>query len=153
MFTCVRICSAASDGYSLNSAVSSFTTSPPPPTCPGALGANSVTIASLPYTTMGQTTCGSGNNVYCDEPWQLFAVAQTTTREKDRTYIFTAPYTAQYNILLTTVSDDDAGLVLYHGCPFTPGSTCEGSAQSTTGLTRTLTPTLTAGQDLLSSGG
>src|SRR5690606_2684264 len=64
---------------------------------------------------------------------------------EDKTYIFTATTSGQHTILLTTGSDQDAGIVLYEGCPFSAGSTVVAFAQSTTGLTRTLTPTLTAG--------
>ncbi|MFZ1665453.1 MAG: hypothetical protein WAU08_08635, partial [Flavobacteriales bacterium] len=122
-----------------------FTTPAPPPVCPGSLGATSVTIASLPYQTTGQSTCGSGNNVTSTNVVAVCGSANYYLAE-DRTYIFTATVNGVYNILLTTTGDYDAGITLYHGCPFTPGSTCEGNAQSTTGLTRILTPTLTAGE-------
>ncbi|MBX2972800.1 MAG: hypothetical protein KF797_06845, partial [Flavobacteriales bacterium] len=138
-------CSANGDGFSDNTAVVAFTTQAPPPECPGSLGANSVTIGSLPYSTTGQSTCGSGNNVTAANV--IVACGSTSYYgAEDRTYTFTAPVTGVYNILLTTGTDQDAGIMLYQGCPFTSGSTCVGNAQSTTGLTRTLTPTLTMGE-------
>ncbi len=133
-------CTGSSNGYSTNASTSYFNA----PTCPTGLGVNSVTIGSLPYSTTAQTTCGSGNNVTSTNVVSVCGSASYYLAE-DRTYIFTPTSTGVYNILLTTGTDDDAGIQLYQGCPFTSGSTCVANAQSTTGLTRTLNPTLTSG--------
>lgn len=129
------------NGFSTWSTGATFTTLP---TCPGGLGVNSVTVSSLPYSTTGQTTCGSGNNVTSTN---VVSVCGSTSYygAEDRTYIFTPSTSGVHNILLTTATDDDAGIMLYQGCPFTAGSTCVANAQSTSGLTRTLSPTLTSG--------
>jgi hypothetical protein len=133
-------CTGGGNGYSSNSSTSYFNA----PTCPGGLGVNSVTVGSLPYSTAGQTTCGSGNNVTSTN---IASVCGSTNYygAEDRTYIFTPTVTGMHTILLTTATDDDAGIMLYQGCPFTAGSSCVANAQSITGLTRTLTPALTNG--------
>ncbi|HMN04973.1 MAG TPA: GEVED domain-containing protein [Flavobacteriales bacterium] len=119
-------------------------TPPPPPTCPSGLGPNTVSIASLPYTATGHSTCGNGNNITSTN-----AVACGNTSYyggEDRTYIFTAPVSGEYTITVTTGSDQDAGITLFQGCPFDGGSTCVGFSQSLSDLVRTITATLTAGE-------
>ena len=34
-----------------------------PPSCPGSLGAGVVAVPSLPYSSLGATTCGKGNDI------------------------------------------------------------------------------------------
>ncbi|MBL7952017.1 MAG: T9SS type A sorting domain-containing protein [Flavobacteriales bacterium] len=132
-------CTGAGNGYSTNASTTYFNT----PTCPSGLG-SAITVGSLPYAITGQTTCGAGNNVTSTN---VASVCGSTSYygAEDKTYIFTPTVTGVHNILLTTAADYDAGIMLYQGCPFTPGSTCIGNAQSTSGLTRTLTPSLTNG--------
>jgi len=103
-----------------------------PPVCPAGLGVNSVTVTSLPYLTTAQTTCGSGNNVTSTNVVSVCGSTNYYSAE-DRTYIFTPTTTGVHTILLTTSTDDDAGIQLYQGCPFTAGSTCVANAQSTIG--------------------
>jgi hypothetical protein len=103
-----------------------------------------ITIGSLPYSTgTGQTTCGNGNNVTSSNAAVVCGSTNYYSAE-DKTYIFTPTTTGVHNILLTTVTDDDAGIQLYQGCPLS-GGTCIANSQSTTGLTRTLAPNLTNG--------
>gem|GEM_PF-2315553 len=103
-----------------------------------------ITIGSLPYSTgTGQTTCGNGNNVTSSNA-AVVCGSSSYYGAEDKTYIFTPTSTGIHNILLTTVSDDDAGIQLYQGCPLS-GGTCIANSQSTTGLTRTLAPNLTNG--------
>ncbi len=132
------------DAVGCNSTIFSYTTAAGP-TCPGSLGAGTVTVGSLPYASgAGQTTCGNGNNVTSSNS----TVCGSTSYYggEDKTYIFTPTSTASHTILVTTAADEDAGITLYQGCPFTgSGGTCVGFAQSTTGLTRTIITTLTAG--------
>ena len=111
--------------------------------CPSGLGAGSL-VVTLPYNGTGLTNNGAGNNVTATN---VACVAGSTSYygALDKTYIFTPTVTGTYDFLLTTTTDDDAGIMLYQGCPFTLGSVCVANAQSTTGLTRTLSPTLTAG--------
>lgn len=109
------------------------------------LGAGTVTVGSIPYSATGQTTCGNGNNITSNN---VAAVCGSTSYygAEDKIYIFTPTATGVHTILVTTATDDDAGIMLYSGCPLAgSGSTCIANAQSTTGLTRTLTPTLTSG--------
>jgi Secretion system C-terminal sorting domain len=120
----------------------SFTTLTPP-TCPSSLG-SPVTVASLPYDSgAGITTCGNGNNVTSTNATTCGSTSYFGG--EDRTYIFTPTATTVHNIVLTTTTDDDAGIQLYNGCPFSGGGTCVANSQSTTGLTRTISPSLTAG--------
>ena len=112
--------------------------------CPAGLGATATTISSLPYSISGQSTCGAGNNVTSANVPVAVGDIRYYTGE-DRTYTFTPTSTGTHNILLTTAADDDAGLVLYQGCPYTAGSTAVAFSQNATTLTRTLTPSLTAG--------
>jgi len=120
-------------------------TPPPPPSCPGSLGAGTVNISSLPYDSgTGQTNCGNGNNITSSNA--TICGSSSYYGGEDKTYTFTPPVSGVHTILLTTAADDDAGITLYEGCPFLgTGGTCVAQAQALTGLTRTLTPTLTAG--------
>jgi hypothetical protein len=128
------------DGYSSWSSAINFTT---PRSCPTDLGPGSVIIDSLPYA-VSTSNCGAGNNVTSGNV-AVIAGSSNYYGGEDKTYIFTPAVNGVYEILLTTATDDDAGIVLYEGCPFTSGTTVVGFAQASTGLTRTLTPELTAG--------
>jgi hypothetical protein len=134
-------CTGSGNGYSSNVSSSYFN----PPTCPASLGAGTVNIASLPYSGTSQTTCGNGNNVTGTNVTTVGSASANYYGGEDKTYIFTPTVTGVYTITMTTTTDDDAGLVLYQGCPYTSGSTVVAFAQNTTGLTRVLTPALTSG--------
>ncbi|MBL7885782.1 MAG: fibronectin type III domain-containing protein, partial [Flavobacterium sp.] len=136
----VRTNCTGGDGSSTWAGPVAFTTKK---SCPTGLGAGSLTV-SLPYSATGLTNSGAGNNVTATNVACVSGSANYYGAE-DKTYIFTPSSTGVHTILLTTATDDDAGIMLYQGCPFTTGSTCVANAQSTTGLTRTLTPTLTSG--------
>jgi hypothetical protein len=117
-------------------------TQPPPPTCPGGLGAGTVNIASLPYNGVGLTNCGNGNNITSANA----TVCGSTSYYggEDRTFIFTPTVTGVYDIILTTASTW-TGLMLYAGCPFLgQGGSCVAQSQSSTG-NKTLNVNLTAG--------
>jgi len=117
-------------------------TNPPPPTCPGGLGAGTVNIASLPYNGVGLTNCGSGNNITAANA----TVCGSTSYYggEDKTFVFTPTATGVYDIILTTASTW-SGLMLYAGCPFLgQGGTCVANAQSSVG-NKTLNVNLTAG--------
>jgi Secretion system C-terminal sorting domain/N-terminal domain of BNR-repeat neuraminidase len=113
-----------------------------PPTCPGGLG--SPVTASLPYNSgTGITTCGNVNNVTSTNA--TICGSSNYYGGEDRTYIFTPTATGTHNIVLTTTTDDDAGIQLYNGCPFLGGGTCVAFSQASTGLTRTISTSLTSG--------
>ena len=131
-------CSGSGNGYSGNASASYLN----PPVCPANLGAGTVTISSLPYSATGLTTCGNGNNIKSTNVANVCGAVDYYGAE-DKTFIFTPTVSGTYTILATTATDDDAGIMLYAGCPFT--GTCVANAQATSGLTRTLTPTLSAG--------
>ncbi len=117
-------------------------TQPPPPTCPGGLGAGTVNIASLPYSATGLTNCGNGNNVTSTNA--TVCGSSSYYGGEDRTFIFTPTVSGVYDIVFTTTSTW-SGLMLYAGCPFLgQGGTCVANAQSSTG-NKTLNVNLTAG--------
>jgi hypothetical protein len=132
------------DAVGCNATVFSYTTAPL--TCPANLGAGTVNVASLPYNSgAGQTTCGNGNNITSTTA-SIVCGSSNYYGGEDKTYIFTPTTTASYTILVTTTTDQDAGITLYQGCPLVgQGGTCVGNAQSTSGLTRTIVANLTAG--------
>ncbi|HRE79070.1 MAG TPA: GEVED domain-containing protein, partial [Flavobacterium sp.] len=137
----VRTNCTGGDGSSTWAGPIAFTTRK---SCPTGLGGGSITITTLPYSATGLTNSGAGNNVTATNV-SCVAGSASYYGAEDKTYIFTPTVSGVYTILLTTATDDDSGIMLYQGCPFTTGSVCVANAQSTSGLTRTLTPTLTAG--------
>ncbi len=118
------------------------TTPAPPPTCPGGLGAGTVNIASLPYTGVGLTNCGNGNNITSANA--TVCGSSLYYGGEDRTFIFTPAASGLYDIIFTTTSTW-SGLMLYAGCPFLgQGGSCVANAQSSSG-NKTLNVNLTAG--------
>ena len=117
-------------------------TPPPPPTCPGGLGAGTVNIASLPYNGVGLTNCGNGNNVTSANA--TVCGSSSYYGGEDRTFIFTPTVSGLYDIVFTTTSTW-SGLMLYAGCPFLgQGGSCVAQSQSSSG-NKTLNVNLTAG--------
>jgi hypothetical protein len=114
------------------------------PHCPNGSGSGSVIIPSLPYSAAGQTTCGAGNGVTA-EVVQVVGGDAAHYAGEDKTYIFTPTVSGVHKITLTSAVNANAGMVLYQGCPFTPGSSVVGFAQDNTGLTNTLFPMLSSG--------
>ena len=112
--------------------------------CPANLGAGLVNVPALPYTYTNQTTLGSGDNVTTSNPYCI-AGSPSYYGGEDKTYIFTPVVSGTHTITLTTSGVDRAGIMLYQGCPFTPGSSCVGFTQSISGSTRVLTRSLTSG--------
>ncbi|MGL2964597.1 beta strand repeat-containing protein, partial [Flavobacterium sp. RSB2_4_14] len=107
------------------------------------LGAGTVVVSSLPYSATAQTTCGNGNNVTSLNA-SVVCGSSSYYLAEDKTYVFTPTSTGVHTILITTSTDDDAGIMLYQGCPLS-GGTCVANAQGTAGLTRTLSQNLTSG--------
>ncbi|MBI5539111.1 MAG: SprB repeat-containing protein, partial [Bacteroidia bacterium] len=103
-------------------------TAPPPPTCPGGLGTYT-SIASLPYTHNGQTTCGDVDNITSANIITCGSTSYNTG--EDYVYVFTPATTGSITIGVTSTGTY-MGLQLFDGCPFSTG-TCSWSAQSSAG--------------------
>lgn len=119
-----------------------ITAPPPPPTCPGGLGAGYTAIASLPYNSGAQTTCGMVNNLTSTNVSPVCGSSAYYGGE-DAVYSFTPTTTGTISIDVASTGSW-MGVALYQGCPFS-GGTCVGTAQSSAG-NQTLCPTVTAGQ-------
>jgi hypothetical protein len=115
-------------------------TSPPVLTCPAGLGTGVVNVASLPYTSGSQTTCGKVDDITSTN----VATCGSTLYYggEDAVYVFT-PTTSGSSTIVLTSAGSYTGMMLYAGCPVA-GGTCVGSAQSSTGG-KSLCVNLTAG--------
>ena len=132
----------AANGFSANAGPVTATTAP---SCPSGLGAGLNTIASLPYSATGLTTCGNGNNVTAANTSPLTCGNTNYLGGEDATHVFTPAVTGQITITMTT-SASWTGLLLYSNCPFSGnGTTCVGASTGSLG-NKTLTATVTAGQ-------
>ncbi|HEX8516199.1 MAG TPA: fibronectin type III domain-containing protein [Bacteroidia bacterium] len=111
-----------------------------PPVCPGALGSGNVSIASLPYSATGQTTCGAGdeltttNTAVCGSTSYLY--------DEDKVYIFTPAVSGQITVTLNS-TQSWTGATLYQGCPFS--GTCVSYVQSSSSGSKTFCANVTAG--------
>jgi hypothetical protein len=99
-------------------------------------------IASLPYNSGAQTTCGQVNNVTSTNASPICGSSAYYGGE-DAVYTFTPTSTGPVGINVTSTGSW-MGIMLYQGCPV-GGGTCMGSAQSSLG-SQSLCATLTAGQ-------
>jgi hypothetical protein len=109
----------------------------------GACGMCGVTsVASLPFSLSGQTTCGAGNDVTSSNVTNICGSSSYYGGE-DAVYTFTPASTGAVTIGVTS-SGSYMGLMVYSGCPNSGGS-CVGNAQSSSG-NQTLCVTVTAGQ-------
>jgi hypothetical protein len=99
--------------------------------CPGSLGLGTTSVASLPYTHSAQTTCGKANDITSTN---VSAVCGSSLYYggEDVVYYFTPTTSGQITITLTSTGSW-TGMMLYAGCPFSVGSTCVGTEQSSTG--------------------
>lgn len=125
-----------------NLTISAPAASPP---CSTFLGTGIVNIASLPYSSTGNTTCGmvddlnSSNTVVCGSSSYLGG--------EDVVYVFTPSTTGQMSISLTSTGTYTS-LNLFEGCPISNGcttsGTCVANEQSSTG-SKSLCANVTAG--------
>ncbi|MCX7728431.1 MAG: T9SS type A sorting domain-containing protein [Bacteroidia bacterium] len=89
-----------------------------------------IQIATLPFTSGAQTTCGKGNDLTSTNVSNICGSSSYYTGE-DVVYSFTPTTTGQISINLTS-GGSYTGLMLYQGCPFS-GGTCITYTQSSTG--------------------
>lgn len=122
-----------------NISISAVTPVPSGCACIGSI----VSIASLPYSSGAQTTCGSGNDVTSGNVTNVCGSTIYYTGE-DVVYSFTPTATGQITITLNS-SGSYTGLMLYKGCP-SSGGTCVNYAQSSTGSKTLTCINVTAGQ-------
>jgi hypothetical protein len=96
-----------------------------PASCPSNMGSGNVSIASLPYSGTGQTTCGAGDDITADNA--VTCGSTSYLADDDKVYTFTP--TASGNITVTLNSTQSwTGATLYEGCPFS--GTCVAYVQS-----------------------
>lgn len=116
--------------YHYSSSVASTTTFgicvTDPPTCPSGLG-TTVSVASLPYSSTGRTTCGKGNEI--TQTNAVICGSNNYYRGEDEVFIFTPSTSGQITITQSNTSGT-VGIMLYDGCPFS--GTCVGYVQSST---------------------
>lgn len=132
-FRCVLTCS----GFSTAStpATASLIATGACPLC------NVQSIASLPFSLTGQTTCGQGDDVTSSNVTNICGSSLYFGGE-DVVYSFTPTASGNININVTSTGSY-MGIMLYNGCP-TSGGTCAGSAQSSAG-NQSLCVNVTAG--------
>ncbi len=119
------------DYYSGYPATTSFTicvTSPVIPTCPAGLGTGVVNVASLPYSSLGRTTCGKANDLTASNSVVCGSTSYYTG--EDEVFIFTPTLTGNITISLTS-SGSWTGMMLYSACPFS--GACIAYVQSSSG--------------------
>ncbi len=133
-YRCVLTCS----GFSTASAPATATIA--------ALGVcaicNIISVASLPYSQTGQTTCGQGNDVTSTNVTNVCGSSLYYGGE-DVVYSYTATATGLLNINVTSTGSY-MGVTLYQGCPIS-GGTCVGNAQGFSG-NQNLCANVTMGQ-------
>ncbi|MEQ1732432.1 MAG: hypothetical protein ABL940_02105, partial [Bacteroidia bacterium] len=100
-----------------------------PPVCPSGIGTGNVTVASLPYSITGQTTCGMVNNITAASVTNICGSSAYYEGE-DVVYNFTPTTSGNISITLTSAGTKTA-LMLYQDCPFS--GSCVNFSQSTTG--------------------
>ncbi|MBL0047173.1 MAG: T9SS type A sorting domain-containing protein [Bacteroidetes bacterium] len=103
-------------------------TTPVMPTCPTALGTGVVNVASLPYTSIGRTTCGKVNDLTASNV--VVCGSSSYYTGEDEVFVFTPSSSGNITISLTS-SGSWTGMMLYAACPFS--GSCVGFAQSSVG--------------------
>ena len=113
--------------------------------CP--LGTGAVTIASLPYSSVGRTTCGKFNDQGVNNTSSLGSSNYLTG--EDEVFVFTAATSGNILVNLTSTGSY-TGLMLYNGCPLSTtcsgiGGSCVAFEQSSSG-NKTMCANVVAGQ-------
>jgi hypothetical protein len=116
-----------------------------PPSCPANLGTGVVAVASLPYSSLGNTTCGKVNDITAgtgaNSDVANVCGSSSYYGGEDAVYTFTPTTTGVVTITQSNTSGT-VGMMLYSSCPFS--GTCVANAQSSD-ASRTICLTLTAG--------
>jgi len=111
--------------------------------CTSGIGTGLVNIASLPYSSGSQTTCGMVNNLTSSNTTTCGSTSYLS--DEDVVYVFTPAVSGCITINLTA-SQTYSGLMLYHGCPINGvGGTCVSNQQSST-AEKTMTAGVIAGE-------
>lgn len=93
----------------------------PTPTAAGSLCSNAISIGTLPYSVIGESTACNGNdytNASIGSCGTLFESGE------DRVYTYTATASECLGITLNGASSNSIGYQVYLGCPGTAGTTC-----------------------------
>lgn len=101
-----------------------------------------IQIASLPFTSGAQTTCGKGNDLTSSNVSNICGTGSYYGGE-DVVYSFTPTTSGQISINMTSTGSW-TGLMLYQGCPLA-GGTCISYTQSSTGNKNISCVSVTAG--------
>lgn len=110
--------------------------------CTSGIGTGLVNIASLPYNSGSQTTCGMGDNLTSSNT--ATCGSSDYLSDDDVVYVFTPAVSGCITINLTS-SETYSGLMLYQGCPVSSvGGTCISFMQSST-ANKTMTAGVSAG--------
>jgi hypothetical protein len=113
--------------------------------CP--LGTGAVTIASLPYSSVGRTTCGKFNDQGVNNT--ISCGSSNYLTGEDEVFVFTAATSGNISVNLTSTGSY-TGLMLYNGCPLSTtcsgiGGSCVAFEQSSSG-NKTMCANVVAGQ-------
>ncbi|MFN0187668.1 MAG: hypothetical protein ACKVQV_03110 [Bacteroidia bacterium] len=113
--------------------------------CP--LGTGAVNIPSLPYSSVGRTTCGKFNDQSINNT--ISCGSSNYLTGEDEVFVFTAAASGNISVNLTSTGSY-TGLMLYNGCPLSTtcsgiGGTCVAFEQSSTG-NKTMCANVVAGQ-------
>jgi hypothetical protein len=135
-YRCVVTCTSAALSATSSVATGSLTGTGPCPLC------NIRQIPALPYSQVGQTTCGEINDITSANASQVCGSTLYYGGE-DVVYSFTPTATGAITVNVNTTGSF-LGITLYQGCPIL-GGTCQGASQSA-GNTASLCANVTAGQ-------
>ena len=113
--------------------------------CP--LGTGAITIPSLPYSSVGRTTCGKFNDQSTNNT--ISCGSSNYFTGEDEVFVFTPTSSGNISVNLTSTGSY-TGLMLYNGCPLSTtcsgiGGTCVAFEQSSTG-NKTMCANVVSGQ-------
>ncbi|MCW3071408.1 MAG: hypothetical protein JWO44_1298 [Bacteroidetes bacterium] len=111
-----------------------------PPSCPANLGSGNVSIASLPYSVTGQSTCGAGDEITTTNAVTCGSVYYFS--DEDKVYTFT-PVTSGSITITINSTQSWTGATLYDGCPFS--ANCVGFVQSSASGSKNFCTSVAAG--------
>ncbi|MBL7923521.1 MAG: hypothetical protein JNL88_04920 [Bacteroidia bacterium] len=98
--------------------------SAPAGTLPGATCANAISIASLPYSVLNESTACAGNDYSNASTGSCNTLYESG---EDKVYVYNATQAECIGITLSGTSSNSIGYQVYSACPGTAGATCIGS--------------------------
>ncbi|REG89954.1 T9SS type A sorting domain-containing protein [Winogradskyella sediminis] len=115
-------CTANSNGYSNWVGPVTFTTEITPP--PGSTCNDPIDLGTLPYTSLGQTTIGFGDDYFGSPGASGCGSTSSYLNGNDIVYAYTSDEDGTININLSNITDNYTGVFIYDSCADI-GSICQ----------------------------